>query len=79
MNTDNILFEEISALIEQTRRLIYSQAGKATIYLFWQIGQRFNDDILQNKRADYGKQIVSPLAIQLTAKHTSVGRLPIRR
>jgi len=62
MNTDNILFEEISALIEQSHRLIYSQAGKATIYLFWQIGRRFNADILLNKSADYGKQIVSRLA-----------------
>ena len=69
MNTEQILYDEISALVEQSRRLIYSQAGKATIYLFWQIGQRFNDDILQNKRADYGKQIVSRLATQLTTKY----------
>jgi hypothetical protein len=26
--------------------------------LFWNVGKRINEDILQNKRADYGKQIV---------------------
>jgi hypothetical protein len=37
INSSNILFGEISALIEQSRRLIYSQAGSTTILLFWQI------------------------------------------
>lgn len=37
--------------------------------LFWQIGQRINKDILQNKRATYGKQIVSTLSTQLKNKY----------
>jgi hypothetical protein len=37
--------------------------------LFWQIGTRINIDILDNKRADYGKQIVSHLATQLSEKY----------
>jgi predicted nuclease of restriction endonuclease-like (RecB) superfamily len=37
--------------------------------LFWNIGKRINQDILQNKRGDYGKQIVSRLATQLTAQY----------
>jgi len=28
-----------------------------TIVLFWNIGQRINHEVLNNKRADYGKQI----------------------
>ena len=66
---EQILFEEISALIEQSRRTIYSQANNVTILLFWKIGQRINNDILENKRADYGKQIVSALATQLTERY----------
>ena len=68
MNNDDALFDEISALIEKSRRSIYSQARAATIVLFWQIGQRINTDVLENKRADYGRQIVSRLATQLTEK-----------
>jgi predicted nuclease of restriction endonuclease-like (RecB) superfamily len=37
--------------------------------LFWQIGKRINDEILLNKRADYGKQIVVTVARQLETKY----------
>jgi predicted nuclease of restriction endonuclease-like (RecB) superfamily len=63
------LFEEISALIEQSRRSMYVHANSATVTLFWKIGKHINSVILKNKRADYGKQIVSRLATQLTDKY----------
>jgi len=63
------LFNEISALIEQSRRTIYKQSNSISVLLFWRIGKRINDDILENKRAEYGKQIVSQLATQLTEKY----------
>ena len=37
--------------------------------MFWQIGKRINDEILLNKRADYGKPIVVPVARQLETKY----------
>jgi len=37
--------------------------------LFWHIGSRINQNILQNKRADYGKQIVVKLSRQLAEKY----------
>lgn len=33
------------------------------------MGKRINEDILQNKRAEYGKQIVSTLSTQLEIKY----------
>jgi len=63
------LFNEISALIEQSRRTIYKQSNSISVLLFWRIGKCINDDILENKRAEYGKQIVSQLATQLTEKY----------
>jgi predicted nuclease of restriction endonuclease-like (RecB) superfamily len=71
INSEQALFEEISTLIEQSRRAMYIQASSATVLLFWRIGQRINCDVLENKRADYGKRIVSQLATQLTAKYGS--------
>ena len=68
-NNGDILYNEISYLIEQSRRVIYAQASNTTILLFWEIGKRINKNILENKRADYGKQIVSQLATQLTEKY----------
>ena len=69
MNGENILFDEISALIEQSRRTIYVQASGTTTILFWKIGQRINCDVLENKRADYGKQVVLRVAAKLSDKY----------
>jgi predicted nuclease of restriction endonuclease-like (RecB) superfamily len=63
------LLSDISLLIEQSKRHIATQANSTLTLLFWQIGKRINDDILQNKRADYGKQIVPTLAIKLERKY----------
>ena len=69
MSSEQVLFEEISSMIEQTKRTIYTQANRESVLLFWNIGRRINDDVLQNKRADYGKQIVVSLSRQLTEKY----------
>jgi predicted nuclease of restriction endonuclease-like (RecB) superfamily len=37
--------------------------------LYWHIGDRINCEVLDSKRAEYGKQIVSQLATQLTQKY----------
>ncbi len=34
--------------------------------LYWQIGKRINEEILQNQRAEYGKEIVASLALALS-------------
>ncbi len=37
--------------------------------LYWQIGKRINEEVLKDKRAEYGKQIVATLWRQLTAEY----------
>jgi predicted nuclease of restriction endonuclease-like (RecB) superfamily len=37
--------------------------------LFWQIGNRINDEILLNKRANYGIQILPTLSAKLMARY----------
>ena len=69
MNSENMLFNEISTMIEESRRKIYAHANGTTVLLFWQIGKCINSDILENKRADYGKKIVSRVATQLKEKY----------
>jgi len=65
------LFTDLSKLIEQSRHQIAMQANSTLTILFWQVGKHINDDILQNQRAEYGKQIVSTVSAQL---ETSYGR-----
>jgi hypothetical protein len=59
------LFSDLSQLIEQSRNIVVVQANSVMTMLFWNVGKRINEDVLQNKRADYGKQIVSTLSAQL--------------
>jgi predicted nuclease of restriction endonuclease-like (RecB) superfamily len=66
-NTD--LISAISLLIEQSQNHIATQANSVLTHLFWQIGKRINDEILQNKRADYGKQIVVTVSRQIETKY----------
>ena len=39
--------------------------------LYWNIGKRINQEVLQDKRAEYGKQIVSTLSRQLNSEYGS--------
>ena len=59
------LFTDLSKLIEQSRHQVAMQANSTLTILFWQVGKRINDDILQNQRAEYGKQIVPTVSGQL--------------
>ena len=66
IDTNKDLYNDIADIIENGRLEIYKQANRGTVLTFWHVGKRINNDILENKRADYGKQIVSTLATQLT-------------
>ena len=67
--TEQSLFNDLSKLIEQSQTQLVTQANSALTLLFWHIGNRINRDILQNKRAEYAKQIVSTLSTQLKAHY----------
>ena len=66
---ENNLFIQLSQLIEQSKQQVAIQANSSVTILFWQIGNRINQNILQNKRADYAKQIVSTLSTQLKERY----------
>lgn len=60
-----LILKELSLLIEQSKQKIAHVSNSTLTLLFWHVGNRINEEILQNKQADYGKQIVSTLATQL--------------
>lgn len=63
------LFDELSMLIEQSQQQVVAQVNSTLTLLFWHIGFRINETILQNKRAVYSKQIVVTLAKQLQTRY----------
>lgn len=65
LKQDEGLFSELSQLIEQSQQQVSIAANSGLTILFWQVGKRINERILQNKRADYGKEIVATLSTKL--------------
>ncbi len=64
-NTNN-LFSEIKQLIEEARQTVAVAVNAAATILYWNIGKRVNNEILENKRAKYGKEVVKTLSKELT-------------
>jgi len=67
--TDSKLFAELSQLIEQSQGQVASYANSTLTILFWHIGKRINEEVLDNKRADYGKQILPTVSAKLEEKY----------
>ena len=56
------LYTDIKQLIEEARSSTAQAVNAGLTMLYWNVGKRINDEILQNKRADYGKKIISTLS-----------------
>lgn len=67
--TNNILFEQIKNLIEQTKNNVAIAVNSSLTMMYWHIGKLINDEILQNKRAEYGKEIVATVSQQLIKQY----------
>lgn len=63
------LFEELSQMIEQSRSKVAQQVNAELTWLYWQVGNRLFKGVLQEQRAEYGKQILQTLSAKLVAKY----------
>ena len=68
---DPALFERVSAIIENRKSRVQAAVNSEVTLMFWEIGSYINSVILDNKRAEYGKQIVATLSLQLQEKYGS--------
>ena len=71
------LLNDLVALIEKTKIQVVSYANSSLTVLFWHIGKRILTHNLQNKRAEYGKQIVVTLSRHLSWSHF-IALIPIK-
>lgn len=65
------LFGEIRQLIEESRKQVALEVNSTITMLYWQIGKRIKEEVLKERRAEYGKQIVNALSSQLTKEYGS--------
>jgi hypothetical protein len=65
----DLLVEELRQLINETRNRVAATVNSELTMLYWHIGTRIRTEVLQNERAEYGKQIVATVSQQLTADY----------
>ena len=66
IQNSNSLIEELRGLINFARNRAVAAVNSELTMLYWQIGARLRTEVLNNERAEYGKQIVSTVSQQLT-------------
>jgi predicted nuclease of restriction endonuclease-like (RecB) superfamily len=52
------LIADLRKLIDESRQAVARTVNTALVWLYWNIGKRIQEDILKEKRAEYGEQIV---------------------
>jgi predicted nuclease of restriction endonuclease-like (RecB) superfamily len=65
--TDQLL-SDVRGLIVTTRARVASTFDAALLMLYWSLGRRVREDLLDERRAPYGEQIVATLSRQLSAE-----------
>ena len=68
IDTPACLLADVQSMIEQTRAGVAQAINAGMTSLYWRIGKRIQNEILQGQRADYGKEIVATLSRQLASK-----------
>jgi predicted nuclease of restriction endonuclease-like (RecB) superfamily len=63
------LLGDLRQLIEAARERTARAVNSSLVTMYWQIGKRIREDVLQNQRASYGEEIVYALSRQLTAEY----------
>lgn len=63
--TNSALLSDLQTLIRQVREQVAQAVNSALVLLYWEVGRRIRTDILGNKRASYGEEILPTLSAKL--------------
>ena len=50
----NELFSDVKKMIDSTKQKVATEVNSTMSALYWEIGNRINQDLLKNERAEYG-------------------------
>ena len=69
-STDHsILFKDIRFIIERARNEVAIVVNSTLVLANWHIGNRINQEILKNERAEYGEEIIHKISRALTSEY----------
>ena len=63
--TPKVLLKDLRELIAAARQDVARQVNSALVLLYWRVGRRIRQDILKEKRAEYGEQILPTVSAEL--------------
>ena len=63
------LLTDVSQLINRARQRVAVTVNGELTNLYWRIGKRINDEVLEGKRARYGKEVLPQLSHALTSQY----------
>lgn len=63
------LYSDVCHIIDDARTRVAVYVNSEVCLTNWRIGTRIKEDVLYNKRAEYGKQVVKNLSLQLTERY----------
>ena len=63
------VFSDISTMIYTAKSEVMMRVNTSVISLYWNIGKKLSDEVLQGKKAEYGKHIIGDLSERLTAEY----------
>ncbi len=71
LKQDDMLFADLCKIIDSTKHRVATAVNSSITLMYWGVGNRINSDVLDNKRAEYGKQIVVTVSRQLQDKYNT--------
>ena len=71
------LFEDVKALVVTAKTNVIVHTNYQMTLLYWNMGKRIYEDIMQAERSEYGKTIITSLAKQLSAEFGKGGLVRI--
>ena len=64
-----VLFQDACTIIEQAQESAYRAVNETLIKRNWLLGMRIQHEVLKDKRAEYGEQVVKNLSSDLVTKY----------
>jgi hypothetical protein len=65
------LLPELRELIQSARQMVARAVNTGLTLLYWRVGERIRKDVLANRRAEYGKEILVTLSQEMVAEFGS--------
>ena len=63
------IFSDISTMIYDAKNEVMLRVNTSVITLYWNIGKKLSEEVLQGKKPEYGKNIIGDLSERLTAEY----------